>query len=670
MFLDEPGVRRAAIVGLLVVAVGPSAAAQDDEPPAVEIIATTGAVDGPVAQTNDQPNWERVRLEIRVVNRLRQAVRDLEVELTLLAAGGGTASRPIPGWSFREVFADPIPGASAKSDLRFVKQLPRRRRAPPADEIAYRVRVLSYRLAPPDLGTAIELLGSPQRAAQRAAILSYDRTAARSLDRSDRRAVQNEVVRVLRTEVADPTASNALRMLIALRAVGTFGLSSELPALLTLPERSDRADWGRAMIELASRMIAASERDDPRLRVLPRWAREQTALLTVRAEDALPDAVRDGILQMGDAAVPELLVQANRAPSAAARTRAQRLLDRLGRSTVPSQLQLRDTEARVRVIRAFGKVGAPEPVPALIDLLRGPDAVVSLEVARALEDIGPATVPALVAALGERDDARVLSVLDRIVRRAPQAIRRAARAEGMPAAPPRRLLATLGAIRRAAKLRQRTDRLRRALVAGRAGRFVEALAALDEVFDREPELYMRHAVQIGSLYENRARFLYVQGNYDAAVRTLKTGLTVHRTDAALDLLADAQLALVFGFIELDDLQQAEEVLAQVASNRRTETQRRLRAELLAAHARNALAGGRYSVARTLVDRARKIHPDIGLEALQRRLLVIENFAVVVVMGLLAAASLLAGFLLIRRRWQRARLLRSARLIDQLDATQF
>lgn len=644
-----------------------------DEPPPVEIIVSTGAVDGPVVGAVPRPTWERVRLELRVKNRLARQIRDLEVELMLMSSPGPSAKRAIPGWSFQQKFSETIIAPRSEIDLRIARPLPARRTSPPSDEIAYVVRVVGYRIKPPDLDTAIDLLGSPRHAEQRAALRSFDDAAAATLSRSERTLLRDELALAVNTFVPVPEASDALRMLMAIRAVGSLRLSALLPAVLGLPERLDRAAWGRAMIELGNRMIGASKPGDPRLRVLPTWAREQSALLTVRAEDALIDAVRDAILQMGDQAVPDLLLLARRAPSATARRRAQSVLQRLGRATVRSQLQLRDTEAKVRVIRAFGKLGAAEAVPALIELLQDPETVVSLATRQALQEIGPAAVPGLVGALGEPDDRRVLAVLESLGPAARPALEAQAAAYGVAFGQRGRVTAGTAAIigrlrstRRRLKRAERIQTIERALEVGGTGEFSAAFAKLDQVFALDRELYMGFAPAIGRMYHARAKRLYVSGNYDAAVRTLNAGLSVHASEAGRDLLADAQLALVYGFIELDDLEQAEDLLAQVDPDRRHEQQLRLKSEILAARARKAMVAREYSLARTLVDRARSVYPGVSHLGLHRQLLLVENFAVLLVMALLVPAFFGAGALMIRSRWQRARLLRRARALDGAD----
>ena len=129
-----------------------------------------GHVDGPAEGGLSVPRWERVRLELRVENRLRLEVHNLELDVALVSPGDGTTV--IPGWSFRTQATAVLP-PNEITYLRIARELPARRTSPPADEIAYRVQIRSYRLHPPDLPTAIELLGSPTRSDQRAVLRSY-----------------------------------------------------------------------------------------------------------------------------------------------------------------------------------------------------------------------------------------------------------------------------------------------------------------------------------------------------------------------------------------------------------------------------------------------------------------------------------------------------------------
>ena len=78
---------------------------QDGDRPFVEILQSTGALDGPSESGMQVPRWERVRLELRIANRVATAVGELELEISLVSLGGATANA-IPGWSFKEKLPD------------------------------------------------------------------------------------------------------------------------------------------------------------------------------------------------------------------------------------------------------------------------------------------------------------------------------------------------------------------------------------------------------------------------------------------------------------------------------------------------------------------------------------------------------------------------------------
>src|SRR5258708_3265622 len=103
--------------------------AEDGEAPYVEILESRGAIDGPSEGGVALPTWERVRVELRVKNRLSVEVRDLEVEIALvLSSGTGEATAtPIPGWSFKETFQDPPVPPEDTAYLKITRELPSRR---------------------------------------------------------------------------------------------------------------------------------------------------------------------------------------------------------------------------------------------------------------------------------------------------------------------------------------------------------------------------------------------------------------------------------------------------------------------------------------------------------------------------------------------------------------
>lgn len=645
-----------------LIAVALIAAPADEDRPYVEILESTGAVDGPAESGAGVPQWERVRMELRVENRLSVDIGGLELDIALVSAGTDDDANVIPGWSFREELTDTIIDANDRTFLRIGHQLPARRTSPPADEIAYRVRIASYRMIPPDLETALRLLGSNRAADQRAALKSYDAP----FERAERLRLSQELAIAIGTLPQAPGASDALRLLFAVRALGALGAPRHVGDLLYLPERLDRDRWGRAVLDLAERMIDASSKDEPRMFVLPSWARNKSAFLTVRAEDALEDAVRDAILRMDDAAVPALLLLSHRAPKPTVRSRAKRLLHSLGRSTVRSQLALRDRESQLAVIEVLGRLESAEPVPALVESMRGRDATLTKAAKASLLAIGAPAVENLVEALGTPRDEAIRSTLVAIGADHPRALRDAAkrygvdvRADDSPDALVDRLHRHLENARRARLVTE----IELALDEASRGRYATAFASLDQVFAQDEKLYMRYAEPIAAQYLASAEQLHARGDYDAAVDTLRAALSVRRTPEAEQLLARSRLALVRGYVAFHDLKRAQEVLALVDEG--AEDRREVEGAVLAASAKEALSRGEIGRARQLLDRARAIDPeDASLTLADRRLMLSENISVVIVLALSIPAALLAIVLGIRKRLESARMQRIASEIDR------
>lgn len=637
--------------------------ADGSDRPYVQILASSGAVDGPAEGGIVAPRWEQVRIELKVENRLEAEVHDLELEVALVSAGGTEA---IPGWTFKELVNEAPLLAEDTTYLKIQRELPARRSSPPADEIAYRVRILSYRVTPPDLETALRLLGSAAESDQRAALRSFEKVEGD--DPEALAKVADELGLALSALPLSQGPSEALRLLLAIRALGSVGSTRHAPLLLALPDRLDRAAWGRAVIELAQRMVAASEPEEPRLRVLPSWAREPSALLTVRAQDAIEDAVRDAVLRMGDPAVPALLEAAHTPGPPERQARAERLLHSLGRGTVRSQLSIQDREARLLVINVLGQLGGPAAVPNLAELLRSRDQEQREAAMSALLALGAAAIDPLVDNLGGPDDRAVLETLGRLGQDHPQAVRQAALRFGVAAEPKEELgtlLARLFDRLRTARRAKLVAQIDRALELGREGSYTEAFAQLDQVFSQDPALYGSYAVPIADLYMSRARRLYASGDYEAAVLTLRTGLGVHRTEAARRLLRDAQLALARGFLELGDLERATSALAELDPDQSDQDARLLEARLLSLRAAQAMEAGDQGKARTLLDRARALNPfDTELVLLDRRLALRENVAILAVLGLSLPALVLVLVLSVRRRIEKAKLLRLERAIDR------
>lgn len=641
---------------------------EESDHPYVEILQSSGAIDGPSESGIAVPRWERVRLEMRVVNRLPVEVRDLEVEVALVSASGAKKSEalPIPGWSLKETFDSQALPASEETYLRIQRELPARRTSPPAEEIAYRAHIMSYRLAVPDLDTAIRLLGSSHQSDQMAALKSYE--LGDDVDPAIISELGKQLARAIGDLPEEPSASDSLRMLFAVRALGTLGDAGQIRTLLELPGLRDGREWARAVVDLATRMVGASEADEPRLRVLPSWARENS-LFKVRAPDTLEDAVRDAILLMGDRAVPALLAEAHLGSVPGVRARAQRLLHALGRATMRSQLSLRDRDARLAVIEVLGTIGEAEPVPVLVEIVRDENERKAMKEAAkaAIQKIGVAGVPSLVAALGTQNDKPILEALQSLGPVSHKALLDAAARYGVvrePGETPEKLIERLDGHLREEQRARLVQEIERALDLGREGGYVEAFERLDRVWNQDSELYKTYAKPIAGLYLSRGERLVARGDYDAAVATLRVGQSIHRLPEAEALLLSSQLSLARGYLELDDLDRAQEVLSKADPELAEKETREVQAKLLATRAEQALASGDYGRARTLIDRARSLKlDDEQIRSVDRRLVFAENLAIVIVLALLIPAGVLALVITVRRRVQAARLRRLAIAID-------
>ncbi len=623
-------------------------AATPSDAPYVEVIDTRGQIDGPAGGTVGPPKWDRVEVAITIVNRLPRPIGDFRFEVALERDGSS-----IPGWGFDidrpEVWVD----ANDAATLSFEHPLPERRDAVPAAQIRVRPRLLRYRVAEPGLDLALSLLQSGSESDQRAALESFE---ADRLTDSERRAAIERLTRALELLPRRPSASDALSLLFALRALGRLGAASELGTLLTLPDRLDRDAWGDAVVDLSRRVLQVRQAQGPRLEVLPSWAQKPSALIAVKAREAVAEAVRDATLRMGDAAVPTLMQIVHTDPSQALRERAWRLLVALGRPTVRSQLRLDERGPQIEAIRAVGRLGLDDAAPALADMLTHPRSLVRQAASEALTRIGPSAIPALVQRLGHRNDEAALRVLERI--------RRAAE----PGRDPERLaeeLDDLRGTRRRLVQAELQDRIRAALELGGGGRSTAAFRLLDSVYDEDKEFYLRFAPAISALYLERARREFEARDYDEALSASTNGLQVRWTPELHDIAHQARLALAHGHLMLGDWRQAAALLDARATDPET---RHLRGEIAAGQVRASLDQGNRGRARAQLDRARALDPNHpALRALHRRMLWLENlpnaFAVVFA-GLVAVIGMGAA---LRRRWVRMRMERLEAALDQKSA---
>ena len=94
------------MLGALAIFAALAGATPDEDRPYVEILQDLGAIDGPADAAVGVPQWERVRLELQLANRLPYPVEGLEVEVKLVHATREEAD--IPGWTFRETIEDVV----------------------------------------------------------------------------------------------------------------------------------------------------------------------------------------------------------------------------------------------------------------------------------------------------------------------------------------------------------------------------------------------------------------------------------------------------------------------------------------------------------------------------------------------------------------------------------
>ncbi|MCC7386985.1 MAG: tetratricopeptide repeat protein [Deltaproteobacteria bacterium] len=633
-----------------------------DDQPLVSILESTGRIDG--ASGVSPPVWDRVRVELRVKNALPVDVDTLSVEIALVATTSGEGEEePIPGWRLEQTFDEVVLAAGQETALRVERSLPARRRTQPATEIAYRVRVTGYRLLPPSLDLGTRLLESSAPGDQRAALMSYERLRDPGLPPGTAEIALRELAKAIANPPKDAEPTSALRLLLALRAAGDVDHPLLIPLLLALPERVDAMRWGAALSDLAQRMLEASLPREPRLELLPTWAQSGPAVLSTQGGEVLVGAAQQAILHLGDRAVPELVRAAQLADSEQVRAQARSALRILGRGTVRSQLSIADRVARERLLEVYGEIGSGEPVAALVEILarRGSATGPELE---AIKRIGSAAVPLLVDALATPDrDTRhaVVGVIGELGTECRGEISAAARRFGI-AVDGRTSTSTIAerlAHHLAANARARwSGELARALGLARSGDHEEAFRLLDSVYGADPDLYMSQADAIAKAYVSRARALLANGNFDAAIEVLRVGQTIKRLPEMADVLRDAQLTLARGYLDLDELDRAEEALDGADPTGVDGEARTLRAHIITRRAALALEKGEYGRARTLIDRARTIAPDAEeTQRLNRRLRLSENVPIVLVLSLMVPGGALTLVLMLRRKVERRKMQR-------------
>ncbi len=625
------------------------------EPPRVDVRAARAALEG--STPSQAPQWTGLDLTLNVTNRLPVAVRDLQVDVTLVV---GPSAAAVPGWTFRDTRVEGRVAAQSTVQLPLRINLPRRRHSPAAEDVRFEVEARSFRLDPPALALAVELLGSSAASDQRAALASFEPAPWWSETTAAR--IASPLLLELDRAPDQPTAAAALRLLLAVRALGSLQRPEAVAPLLALPASVDKEAWGRAVLDLASRVVAGSDRDDPRIELLPRWARRIATLLGVNARDALDQAATDAILRIGDRAVPPLIGALGGPPERAARARS--LLEAMGRPTPKSQLAVEDRTVRRAVLEALGALSQPDVPPALVEALTGPDASFA---ERALLTQGPPALGPLAERLGGPRDARVRDALTAIGTMHPRALARVAAELGVP---PRRgepvpsIVGRLAAARAGERGARLHALVQDAIRLGAQGGYRTAIERIDRVRVEAPEVTERYADPIARLYVGRAEQLLDRGDYEAAIEVLAAGRAVRRLPEADMRLADARLALARGYLGLGDLDRAKEELDAVPIPRADAA--RLGATWQIATARAALDEGRRAEARKAVERARALdrsRPELA--SLERRLWLIDNLPVALTFGAGGPALLLAALLAARRRGEKATVEAAARAVDQV-----
>jgi len=603
------------------------------DPSFVSVRTTRGAIDGPHLGALAAPRWDRIQLRVEIENKLPVAVTDLELGVELLRE-----ETAIPGWAFAVELSEPfLAGTLRAVDLD--ESLRERREAIEAEQLRYRVVLRRYRMVPPRLEVALEALGSASSVDQQAALSSFD---AKLLGARERLAAIRNVRAAFDDLPRDPNARDALELLTALRALGRLQAAQHVGMLLGLEDRLDPDAWGRAVMQLANRMLDASPKDGARLQVLPRWARERSSLLRVRASDALTEAVRDAVLTMGDAAVPAL-VRALHGPDrrASVRERAWQLLVGLGRPTVSAQLRVSQLETRLEVIEAFGELGLADAAPKLVELVRVSDGRVGRAARRALGALGPAGRAALEAGLG-LNDARIQAALVELgpadaskIEDLSQAAQRAQRAD----------IET-----RIESALQDPDR-------DGALRSIQALVEADQL--------LGHRDEVAALYQEQVEAQLAAGNYDEALRLVRIAQRVEPMPELERLGAEARLALATGLGDLGRWDQVKDFLESDFPAGLEPRVRRLRERRYETLARDAADRGNRALARSLVEEALTAGIESpGIQRLDRRLLLSENLPFLVG-GVLAIFSLLLSVSLwVRRRLENLRMERLQRALDQ------
>lgn len=649
----HPPVRRGRLLFLGLATLAPPAA-QAETGPAVQILRSVGRVDGPDPARSGAPHWDQLHLDVVVQNTLPVAAHQLRFGLELLIQPTADAPpRPIPGWRFSvtppQSFA---PGERRELSLR--RALPPRRTSIPAETISYRVHIDGYRIQPPDVTTALALIKSPYPEDQRAALESFDGLAKQDGDPATRQALA-ELHEILAQNPARPRPGDALRVLFAVRALARAGDRSAIPRLLIMPDSTATQPWNQAVIQFARRLwpekAALTPPPQPRIEILPAWARHRSPVLQIRSRDAIEDAAHSAVQSLGLEAIPVLVRLAASSPRTRAR-RAQNLLSAMGRDTIASQLSVRSGQVQAETMRALAAVGRDEATPELIARLDHANPTIQSAAHAAIFQLGAKSLPFLLDALGGPRDALVYPIARTLADRHPAAVRRAAALFGIHHGSTTARIASVREVRIQARRAQFRAELADTLNALRLGSIPSALARVQRLAKKTPWAFKEHQHEIGAHLEQAARRLYLSGDYQLALDTLQQALRIARTPSRRNLRDEIHGRLAAGYLALEAPERAEDHLKALSDTSSVGIQ--IRGRLYLSLSDLAQDQGDIGVARAWLGTAARLRPPPdGLAARERRLWLRDHALSLLVGALLIPFLLLPVVIHYRRRRQEA-----------------
>jgi len=627
------------------------------------------ASQGEVTQRPPEPMGQHyLRLEVELHSRLPIESSDFELEVVLLYEG-----REIPGWRLTQRYESTrlLPQTQMRLDLSRV--LARQRRNIKLPKIQYRVRLLRYRLNSVNLDLMVRLLESPHSADQAAAISSLVPPRSEVLIRSHLETTKQIIQKELARELKSPTARDALRLLLALRAVSKLGLVSLLDPVVSWFSVQDQELWGRAIVDLAHRLVSESNRNEVRVGLLPQWARSSLTH-DHRVPRALQDVIFGCITRQGDKIIPELVLLAHRHRDSKTGAAATKILEAMGRSQPAQQLALEKEDNRVRMIQVMGELKQTDAIDELIRLLESPRVPTVTATVIALRTMGRSSVPALVKVLG-RDDTRsrkmaTKSLVD-ILRERPALKTKLSKEHDISLKTHVSLEQFVEALARNQNeqwKRALSYEIDAALSLAESGNYEEGFKRLNQIYVQSPRLYMKRADRISTVYLSHAEALYLSGNFDEAKHAARSALQLDDSRNARSIYARISLALAEGMIELGLLGQAQVELESIdPAVEDLARHSRLRLITKLKMARLALARGDYARARAQTDRAHAINPDDAqVQSLYMQLLVLENLVPIGVLAVLVLALALALVVRLRNRYSRHRFVRIQSQIDQVS----